>query len=617
MSFRGSTLRFLLLTAQILRLAQTPKSVLLATCVFTALASCFQLLGLGLIIPVVNGLVDEQHYEALLRVYRPWIQPLQVYLPFELSNSSIFLSLVLLVLCCVYFENFLLYLGQRSAARLTTTTSHLLRSRAFERYLTLGKSFFDRKNVGAVNVTLTNLINEVGQHFYHLSTFIVHSTFSVGFLLLMLTISWRLTLLAMVLIPITQLITMLLTKKLKYAAESEVESMVTFSKKSLDILRNIELVLLSGRERDEIAQVKSISAKIAQHGLSSRSRRFLLPRLIEGINSTGMVLLACGATFLFFKVEASSIGRLSVFFIALRRFGSQMEYFISSWAQCISNLPALERVISLLEEGEESKVVGGTNHFTGIKDSMQFKAVSFSYTSHAAKKTLDSITFSAAASSLTALVGPTGAGKTTLVSLIARFYEYQSGDILLDGRSIRDFDLQSLRSHIGFVSQSAHILQASVRENIAYGSPHATDEEILEAARRARILDFIESLPEQFATRLGEDGTPISGGERQRISIARILLRNPTILILDEATSALDAETEHEVQLAIEELLHDRMVFVIAHRLSTVRRADQVLVIDGGRIIEQGSPQELFQRGGKFHSYSLLQDTNMEAVRSS
>jgi subfamily B ATP-binding cassette protein MsbA len=613
MSFRGSTLRFLLLTVQVLRAARTPRILIVGSAVLTALASVFQLLGLGLIIPVLNGFVDKEHYKALLRVYRPWILPVQPWLPFELTNSSIFLSLVVLVILCIYLENRLLYLGQACSARMITTTSHLLRINAIQRYLSLGKSFFDSKNIGATNVTLTNMINDVGQHFHHLTSFFVNAVFSLGFLCLMTSISWRLTLLAMVLIPITQVLSIALTKRLQIASENEVDQMVTFSKRSLDVLRNIELIMLSGQEQREISQLRGISEKIAQQGFVSRSRRFVLPRVIESINSTVIILLACGATFLFFKVEASSIGRLSVFFIALRRFGTQMEYFITSWAQCISNMPALERVLELFTEGESSKVQGGSIECTRIEHEIEFREVSFSYHPRQVTKTLDSISFSAYPSTMTALVGATGAGKTSLVSLLARFYEYQGGEILLDGRSIREFDLVSLRTHIGFVSQHAQLLQASIRDNIAYGVPDATDEAVIEAARRANILDFINKLPDGFAQRLGEDGVPVSGGERQRLSLARAFLRNPSILILDEATSALDVETEQTVQLAIEELVQERIVFVIAHRLSTVRKADQIIVLEGGRIIELGSPQELLARGGRFHQYCMLQNGTTES----
>ncbi|MCL4128943.1 UNVERIFIED_CONTAM: hypothetical protein GTU68_028428 [Idotea baltica] len=216
---------------------------------------------------------------------------------------------------------------------------------------------------------------------------------------------------------------------------------------------------------------------------------------------------------------------------------------------------------------------------------------------------------------MTALVGATGAGKTTLASLLPRFYEFTEGDILIDGTSIRDFKLESLRRKIGYVGQNAQLFQMSIRDNIAYGKPDATDEEIEDAAERARILDFILTLPAQFEELVGDDGLQLSGGERQRLSIARTLLRDPDILVFDEATSALDAETESSVQEAIEELVEGRTVFVIAHRLATVKQADTILVLDKGRIIEHGTPKELLDSGGKFHKYFLLQNLSRGEVQ--
>ena len=507
-----------------------------------------------------------------------------------------------------------MFLGQYFAAKMITTTSHLLRIRAFDRYLTLGKSFFDKKSIGGANVVFTTLISEVGQHFYHITTLAVHVIFSLSFLFLMASISWRLTLFALILIPFTQLVSVLLTKKLKSASESEVHQLVQFSKRSLDVLKNIELTILSGRQEDEMQRLGETSLQVARQGAISRSRRAAMPRLVDSINSTGIIILACCATFLFFKIESSSIGRISVFFITLRRFGTHMECFISSWAQCISNLPALERVIELFSEGEDSKIKDGKIEFTGVNSSIEFNNVSFSYAPNVLPDTLSNISFESKPSTMTALVGATGAGKTSLVSLLPRFYEFQQGEILIDGVSIRDFSLASLRKKIGFVSQNAQLFEMSIRDNLAYGRPDASDQEIEDAARRARILDYVMALPAQFEELIGENGLQLSGGERQRLSIARTLLCDPDILIFDEATSALDAETEQLVQEAIEELVEGRTVFVIAHRLATVKRADRILVMRDGKIIEDGSPRDLLASGGTFHKYFMLQNLNREEL---
>ncbi|MGD8320996.1 MAG: ATP-binding cassette domain-containing protein, partial [Gemmatimonadota bacterium] len=209
--------------------------------------------------------------------------------------------------------------------------------------------------------------------------------------------------------------------------------------------------------------------------------------------------------------------------------------------------------------------------------------------------------------SVAALVGPSGAGKTTIVDLLGRFYEVSEGRISVDGVDIRDIRIAGLRSHLGIVSQETVLFHDTVRANIAYGRPDASEEEIERAARAAHAHDFIEQLPRRYDTVVGERGTELSGGQRQRIAIARAILRDPPILVLDEATSALDTESERLVQDAIERLLEGRTVFVIAHRLSTVQKADQILVVEEGRIVERGDHTSLLARGGVYRRLYELQ----------
>jgi subfamily B ATP-binding cassette protein MsbA len=257
--------------------------------------------------------------------------------------------------------------------------------------------------------------------------------------------------------------------------------------------------------------------------------------------------------------------------------------------------------------------------FTGIAHKVRFDDVTFGY--DPSRPVLENIAFDAAAGSVVALVGPSGAGKTTLVDLVARFYDPTGGRILIDDVDLKNFTVRSWRSQLGVVAQDTVLFHDTVRANIAYAMPDASDEAVARAAHTANAHDFIEQLPEGYNTVLGERGIRLSGGQRQRLAIARAILRDPPILILDEATSALDSESERLVQEAMDKLLQGRTVFVIAHRLSTVRNADQIIVLQDGRIVQMGAHEQLIAEGGLYRHLYRLQfavddETRLRAVES-
>jgi subfamily B ATP-binding cassette protein MsbA len=268
-------------------------------------------------------------------------------------------------------------------------------------------------------------------------------------------------------------------------------------------------------------------------------------------------------------------------------------------------MASAERVFEVLDAEAESDRDRGTREVTGLAQGMEFERVTFAYESD---PVLREVSFSARRGDVIAIVGASGAGKTTLVDLIPRFHEPASGRILLDGVDTRDITLRSLRRLMGIVSQDTVVFNDTVRNNLAYGAAATyTDEQVAAAARAANADGFIRELPEGYDTVLGERGTRLSGGQRQRIAIARALLVDPPILILDEATSALDSESERQVQEAIDRLLAGRTVFVIAHRLSTVVHATQILVLDRGRVVERGTHEELLARRAHYHRLHAMQ----------
>lgn len=268
------------------------------------------------------------------------------------------------------------------------------------------------------------------------------------------------------------------------------------------------------------------------------------------------------------------------------------------------------RVFEIMDEANDIQEVENPHVAAAIEGDVRFENVSFAYQSRA--KVLDDISFHAAPGRRIALIGPTGSGKSTVTSLIPRFYDVQLGRVLVDNVDVRDWQLRSLRSHVGTVLQDPFLFSQSIAENISYGKPHASDEEIVAAAKAARAHEFILELEEGYNTRVGERGVTLSGGQKQRVAIARALLTNPRILILDDSTSSVDTETEHLIQQALDELMVGRTTFVIAQRLLTLKRADCILVLDGGQIIERGTHEELLARDGLYRQIYDMQLRDQE-----
>ena len=593
-------------TVRIFQIAAPPRKLLLLAALAVSLASLFQIFSLGLLIPMLNGLVDPLHYEALFKTY-PMLTKVFNFLSIPKENKSIFLVTVVLILACVYLENLLLFLGQSRSAQISTTVAHTLRDKCFRRLSSFSKPFYDKRNVGQLQTILTSFVTAVSQHIHHISMLLVTLTFAFGFLMLMLIISWRLTASTFILLPITHFLAKRLSRRLSSSSQGEVNHMISYSDRISEILRNISLTQLSNQEASEAGRLSSVSDLIRQNGYVARRRRFAIPRIVDAVNSTGIVILACVAAFIFFKMEASSIGRLSAFFIALRRLTSHLESALNYWTQTVANVPTLHSVIELFEDSGKSFPQSGEREFLGLRHEIRFSAVSFRYPG--TNKGLEDINLVVPRGSTLAVIGETGGGKSTLVRLLCAFYQQQSGDILIDGEPIGAFEISSYRRKLAVVEQRALVFSDTLRANICYGLSETefSAAELSDAIAKAALSDFVASLPQGLETLVGKKGMELSGGEAQRVAIARALLKKPDILVLDEATSALDGETELAVQNALDTLPPSCTKIIIAHRLSTIRGADNVIVMKQGMIIEQGSAADLLEQDGTFRRLHEIQ----------
>jgi subfamily B ATP-binding cassette protein MsbA len=375
-----------------------------------------------------------------------------------------------------------------------------------------------------------------------------------------------------------------------------------------ETLTGIRLVKSSTTEGYERERFHGLTLRYFDRFLRSERLRALASPITETLTAMGtVIILWYGARLVLSGGELGAAEFLGFLGFSLKLY-HPVKYLAKFPALIQPGLVGAERIFEFMDAPVDIRDASDARPFPGVEKEIVFDQVGFEY--RAGDPVLQDISFRVPRGSVVALVGPSGAGKTTLLDLLARFYEVTEGGISVDGVDIREFSLKGLRSSLGIVSQETILFHDTVRANIAYGKPEATQEEIERAATAAYAHDFILQMPEGYDTVVGERGTELSGGQRQRLAIARAILRDPPILVFDEATSSLDTEAERLVQQAIEHLLEGRTVFVIAHRLSTVQRSEQILVLEQGRIVERGTHPVLLDKGGLYRRLYELQFTD-------
>ena len=431
----------------------------------------------------------------------------------------------------------------------------------------------------------------------------------IGFLVVMLWMEWRLAVIAIVAMPLVFAIVTAYSGRIRAATRKQRATEGELAGRLEEVLSGIHLVQLFAREDDENDRLRRLNKRSLRTGLQSARLEASLNRWVElSIALTTALTLWFGAT----QVIAGRMtpGDLIVFVAYMQSFYRPLKRISRVARRAAKAGVSVERIMDVL--GQEPDVRDGATVAPRFRGALQLEGVTFSYRD--GQPVLRDVDLSVEAGQTIALVGPTGAGKSTLVGLVPRLRDVTAGAVRIDGRDVRELTLKSLRDQISVVPQDGMLFGGTVRENIAYGKPDATDAEIEAAARAALIHDFVVSLPDGYDTELAERGVTFSGGQRQRLAIARAIVKDAPIVILDEPTTGLDAESEHLVITALERLLQGRTALVIAHRLSTIRRADAIVVLDEGRIVEHGRHDELLSTGGMYHRLHELQ-TNPSAAR--
>ncbi|NNM06861.1 MAG: ABC transporter ATP-binding protein [Gemmatimonadetes bacterium] len=491
-------------------------------------------------------------------------------------------------------------------ARVQQGVTRDLRDRVYDHLVDLDMAFFGRTKMGQILSRLTYDVEQLRVLVAKELGRVVSSVFEfAATVVAAVVISWQLTLAAFVVVPFTMGIWGPLIRKLKRNDRKVLSSAADVNAHIQETLSGIRLVKSSSTEDYERERFHNLTLRYYTRFLRSEKLRALASPITEMLSAIGtVILLWFGARLVL--VSGSLTGEEFIGFLALSmKLYSPVKYLAKFPALIQPGLVGAERIFEFLDAPIEVEEADDSRPFPGLHEEVSFNGVGFEYRS--GEPVLQGVSFTVPRGSVVALVGPSGAGKTTILDLLSRFYDVTEGSISVDGIDIRDFTVRGLRSSLGIVSQETILFHDTVRANIAYGSSDSTQEEVERAAEAAHAHGFISDLPKGYETVVGERGTELSGGQRQRLAIARAILRNPPILVFDEATSSLDTEAERLVQQAIERLLEGRTVFVIAHRLSTVQRADQILVLDKGRIVERGTHQELVSADGLYRRLYELQ----------
>lgn len=517
------------------------------------------------------------------------------------------LAIAVLDAICTYGEKYL-------TTSVAQWVSYDLRLTIYSHIQRLSLAFHDNKRTGDLISRVTDDIENIQSFIMNgLLGVIINVMTLVGMMAVMFWLNWKFTLIALSVVPALFVIVYSYTRRIKKASrevrkkEGEITSVVE------EVLSSIRVVKAFAREDYEVRRLEQESLEAVEIALRARSLKAKLTPLVGIVVAVGTgLVLWFGAKLV--MAGAFTVGSLVVFILYLGKMYKPMQE-ISKMTDTYSKAAVgYERIQEILETHTEVKDLPKARRAPKFRGAIEFDHVSFSY--NPAAPTLKNVSFAMKAGEVSALVGPTGAGKTSIISLLARFYDPDSGVIRIDGTDIRQFQQKSLRQQMSFVLQETVLFHAPVWQNIAYGRPGCTRTEIMKAAELANASEFIEKLPEAYDTVLGERGMTLSGGQRQRIAIARAVVRNTPILLLDEPTSGLDSASEKLVFEALDRLMEGRTVVVIAHRLSTVQRAHMIYVVDHGEIVEHGNHERLMKLNGVYAELHNLQFKEQEPALS-
>ncbi|MED4206415.1 ABC transporter ATP-binding protein [Neobacillus mesonae] len=505
-------------------------------------------------------------------------------------------NIILLLIGLYLLSAAFAYVQQYIMAGVAQKTVYNLRKEVEEKLNRLPLKYFDARTHGEILSRAVNDVDNISTTLQQSLTQLITSVVTlIGVIVMMLSISPLMTLIVVVTLPLSFIATASIAKKSQRYFKGQQKTLGQLNGHVEEMYTGHKIIKVFGREKKSIEEFEGINEKLYDAGWKAQFVSGMIMPIMSFINNIGYVLVSVAGGILVTK-KAIEIGDIQAFIQYARQFSQPITQTAQIANVIQSTIASAERVFEILDESEEVPESASPKVITKPKGDVEFKHVSFGYKED--DLLIEDMNISVKPGQKIAIVGPTGAGKTTLINLLMRFYEINSGQILIDGIDTREMRRADLRGLFGMVLQDTWLFNSTIRDNIAYGREGATEEEIIAAAQAANADHFIRTLPEGYDTILNEEASNISQGQKQLLTIARAILAKPPMLILDEATSSVDTRTEVQIQKAMDHLMHGRTSFVIAHRLSTIRDADLILVMNHGKVIEKGNHQELLKQGG-------------------
>ncbi len=562
---------------------------------FSVMICAFLVAGITLIIPLLTRYITKTVLEgglpnALAEIYR---------------TGALMLLLIVFHTICNYYVD---YHGHAMGAMMESD----MRSELFDHYQKLPFRFYDDQRTGQLMSRITNDLFSLAEFYHHApEDYLIYTVKFVGAFIVLININVQLTVAVFLFLPVLAVFSLYFTKKLNVAFKTSKERIGDVNAQVEDTLSGIRVVKSFTNEETETKKFAYENNRFLESRKSIYKNESFIWQGVDVITRLIMltVIVYGGANIVNTRLDLAD---LIIFLLYIGNFIEPIQKLTHMTEQFQEGITGFARFMEIMEIEPEIQDSPHAIEIRNVQGNVEFRGVGFRYRDDHAH-VLRNISLEASAGETIALVGSSGAGKTTLCSLIPRFYEVTEGEILVDGINIKDITLSSLRRNVGVVQQDVYLFAGTVIDNIRYGKPYAGKEEIVEAARKANAHDFIISLPDGYNTDIGQRGVKLSGGQKQRLSIARVFLKNPPVLIFDEATSSLDNESERVVQESLEALARDRTTFVIAHRLSTIRNAKRILVLTDRGIEEQGTHEELLALEG---TYARLYNMQFEGLSS-